>query len=45
MSACGEADEGSPSLTVSIEDQFVNLPSNVSVFFRVEDGAGKVLPS
>ena len=41
MSACGEADEGSPSLTVSIEDQFVNFPSNVSVFFRVEDGAGK----
>jgi len=38
--ACGNDDGGSPSLTVSIEDQFVNLPSNVSVFFRVEDGAG-----
>ncbi len=40
ISACGDDDGGSPSLTVSIEDQFVNLPSNVSVFFRVEDGAG-----
>jgi len=41
MMACGGDDDQSPSLTVRIEDQFVNLPSNVSVFFRVEDGAGK----
>lgn len=38
--ACGDDDGASPRLTVNIEDQFVNLPSNVSVFFRVDDGAG-----
>lgn len=41
LMACGNDDGDSPRLNVSIEDQFVNLPSNVSVFFRVEDGAGK----
>lgn len=39
--ACSDDEGGIPHLTVSIEDQFVNLPSNVSVFFRVEDGASK----
>lgn len=38
--ACSDDNEDSPTLFVNIEDQFVNLPSNVSVFFRVEDGAG-----
>lgn len=40
VSACSKDKEARPSLVVVIEDQFVNLPSNVSVFFRVEDGAG-----
>ena len=35
--ACGGDDSPSPSLNVSIENQFVNLPSNVSVFFQVTD--------
>lgn len=41
ISACSDDKDNSPSLTVSIEDQFVNLPSNVSVFFRVQDASGK----
>jgi len=39
--ACGSDEDKTPLLTVSIEEEFVKLPSNVSVFFRVEDGAGK----
>lgn len=39
MTSCGNDDDENTNLTVTIEDQFVNLPSNVSVFFRVEDGA------
>lgn len=38
--SCSEDDSQGPSLTVTIEDQFVNLPSNVSVFFRVENENG-----
>ena len=38
--SCGNDDSDDLKLAVTIEDQFVNLPSNVSVFFRVEDGAG-----
>ncbi|HEY9116186.1 MAG TPA: VWA domain-containing protein, partial [Roseivirga sp.] len=38
--ACGGDDSENTGLLVTIEDQFVNLPSNVSVFFRVEDNAG-----
>lgn len=38
--SCGSDDDEDLRLSVTIEDQFVNLPSNVSVFFRVEDGAG-----
>ena len=38
--SCGSDDAEDLNLSVTIEDQFVNLPSNVSVFFRVEDGAG-----
>jgi uncharacterized protein YegL len=38
--SCSGNDDTSIGLVVTIEDQFVNLPSNVSVFFRVEDGAG-----
>ena len=37
---CGGDDDSSPQLRVTIEDQFVNLPSNVSVFFRVDDLSG-----
>lgn len=40
ISSCGSDDAESINLNVTIEDQFINLPSNVSVFFRVEDGAG-----
>lgn len=38
--SCGGDDEESPSLVVNIENQFVNLPSNVSVFFQVTDPSG-----
>ncbi|OEJ99723.1 VWA domain-containing protein [Roseivirga misakiensis] len=38
--SCGSDDGENLNLSVTIEDQFVNLPSNVSVFFRVEDAAG-----
>lgn len=38
--ACSGDDAENTGLIVTIEDQFVNLPSNVSVFFRVEDEAG-----
>lgn len=38
--SCGNDDAKNTGLIVTIEDQFVNLPSNVSVFFRVEDEAG-----
>ena len=38
--ACGGNNDDSPNLRVTIENQFVNLPSNVSVFFKVEDDAG-----
>lgn len=38
--SCGGDDGENTGLLVTIEDQFVNLPSNVSVFFRVEDNAG-----
>lgn len=38
--ACGGNSDDSPNLRVTIENQFVNLPSNVSVFFKVEDDAG-----
>ncbi|WP_420387736.1 hypothetical protein [Roseivirga sp.] len=38
--SCSGDDAENTGLTVTIEDQFVNLPSNVSVFFRVEDEAG-----
>ncbi len=37
---CGNKDDTDTGLMVTIEDQFVNLPSNVSVFFRVQDNAG-----
>lgn len=40
ITSCGSDDAVNTNLNVTIEDQFVNLPSNVSVFFRVEDGAG-----
>lgn len=40
FSACGGDDGENPSLNVNIENQFVNLPSNVSVFFQVTDAAG-----
>lgn len=35
--SCSDDDGENLSLRVTIENQFVNLPSNVSVFFRVED--------
>ncbi|MFY0591179.1 VWA domain-containing protein [Roseivirga sp.] len=38
--SCNSDDSENLNLAVTIEDQFVNLPSNVSVFFRVEDAAG-----
>ena len=38
--ACSGDDAENTGLRITIEDQFVNLPSNVSVFFRVEDEAG-----
>lgn len=38
--SCSGDDAANTGLRVTIEDQFVNLPSNVSVFFRVEDEAG-----
>lgn len=38
--SCGSDDSEDLNLAVTIEDQFVNLPSNVSIFFRVEDGVG-----
>lgn len=38
--SCSDDDSQSPTLNVTIEDQFVNLPSNVSVFFRVENQNG-----
>lgn len=38
--ACGGNNDDSPKLRVTIENQFVKLPSNVSVFFKVEDDAG-----
>jgi uncharacterized protein YegL len=37
---CGGDDGESPTLSINIENQFVNLPSNVSVFFQVTDAAG-----
>lgn len=40
MTACGGDDGENPTLNVNIENQFVNLPSNVSVFFQVTDAAG-----
>ena len=40
MGSCGGDDGESPSLIVNIENQFVNLPSNVSVFFQVTDPSG-----
>ncbi len=39
--SCGGDDAENTGLLITIEDQFVNLPSNVSVFFRVEDNSGK----
>ncbi len=41
LSACGGDDDANLNLRITIEDQFVNLPSNVSVFFKVEDLAGR----
>ncbi len=38
--SCSNNSDENTGLIVNIEDQFVNLPSNVSVFFRVEDEAG-----
>lgn len=38
--ACGGDDGESPTLNINIENQFVNLPSNVSVFFQVTDASG-----
>lgn len=43
--ACSGDDAENTGLIVTIEDQFVNLPSNVSVFFRVEDEAGNGVAS
>jgi uncharacterized protein YegL len=40
MIACSSDDEVNLNLRITIENQFVNLPSNVSVFFKVEDLAG-----
>ncbi|MCE7994585.1 MAG: VWA domain-containing protein [Roseivirga sp.] len=40
LTACGGDDGENPTLNVNIENQFVNLPSNVSVFFQVTDAAG-----
>lgn len=37
---CGGDDGESPTLSINIENQFVNLPSNVSVFFQVTDAVG-----
>ncbi len=39
--SCSSDDSENIGLQVTIEDQFVNLPSNVSVFFRVENNAGE----
>ncbi len=39
--SCGGSDDGDLNLRITIENQFVNLPSNVSVFFKVEDLAGR----
>lgn len=40
VQGCGSDDSAQPALNVSIENQFVNLPSNVSVFFQVTDQSG-----
>ena len=40
IQSCGGSDDITPGLQLTIENQFTNLPSNVSVFFKVQDGAG-----
>lgn len=40
MMGCGGDDGENPTLNINIENQFVNLPSNVSIFFQVTDVAG-----
>ena len=39
--SCSDDEAENLGLQVTIEDQFVNLPSNVSVFFRVENNVGE----
>ena len=41
IASCSSDDSENIGLQVTIEDQFVNLPSNVSVFFRVENNNGE----
>ena len=41
MFSCGGDDAENLNLRVTIENQFTNLPSNVSVFFKVDDLAGR----
>ena len=41
IQSCGGNSDTTPGLQVTIENQFTNLPSNVSVFFKVQDGGGK----
>ena len=38
--ACKDNEDENLNLRLTIEDQFVGLPSNVSIFFQVEDLAG-----
>lgn len=44
LSSCGNDDDPSPGFQIKIENQFVNLPSNVSIFFQVQDQSGKGVP-
>ena len=39
--SCSKDNDEDLNLRINIENQFVNLPSNVSVFFKVEDLAGR----
>uniref|UniRef100_UPI00404733B0 vWA domain-containing protein n=1 Tax=Roseivirga sp. TaxID=1964215 RepID=UPI00404733B0 len=40
IQSCGGDDDPSPGFQIKIENQFVNLPSNVSIFFQVQDQSG-----
>jgi uncharacterized protein YegL len=41
LQSCGSNDEPTPGFQITIENQFTNLPSNVSIFFQVQDQTGK----